>query len=174
MKKLLAIISATLLTLTLFTACTTEKTESPTTTEVLQNTNAETTAPTNNISERTTYEDIAPSATTAQAPAKTPDVPPSTQKPDHTKKKPAADAPVTHAEPATTVANAITKEKAKSIVLAHAGLNESEIKYYRIEPDRERGTLVYEIEFNAGKHEYDYEVNAENGKIIKAEKELRD
>lgn len=174
MKKLLAIISATLLTLTLFTACTTEKTESPTTTEALQNTNEETTTPTNNISERTTYEDIAPSATTTQAPAKTPDVPPSTKKQEHTKKNPAADAPVTHAEPATTVANAITKEKAKSIVLAHAGLEASEITRYRIELDKERRIYVYEIEFDSGKYEYDYEVNAESGKIIKAEKEFRD
>ena len=31
-----------------------------------------------------------------------------------------------------------------------------------------------DVEFVSGKHEYDYEVNAETGKIIKAEKEVRD
>lgn len=48
------------------------------------------------------------------------------------------------------------------------------MKFYHAELDRERKTIVYEVEFVSGKHEYDYEVNAETGKIIKAEKEFRD
>ena len=35
-------------------------------------------------------------------------------------------------------------------------------------------TNVYEIEFDSGKYEYEYEINADTGKVIKAEKEIRD
>lgn len=68
----------------------------------------------------------------------------------------------------------ITKEEAKKTVLAHAGLSESDIKFYKSELDRERAGLVYEIEFVSGKYEYDYEVDAESGKITKSEKEIND
>ena len=68
----------------------------------------------------------------------------------------------------------VDKEEVKKTVLAHAGLNEAEVKFYKAELDRERGGLVYEVEFDAGKYEYDYEVDAETGKVLKAEKEFRD
>ena len=68
----------------------------------------------------------------------------------------------------------VTKDEAKKAVLAHAGLNEADIKFYKVELDRERAGLVYEIEFDAGKYEYEYEVDSENGKVLKAEKEFRD
>lgn len=68
----------------------------------------------------------------------------------------------------------VSKEDAKKAVLAHAGLNEANVKFYKAELDRERGGLVYEVEFDAGKYEYDYEVDAETGKVLKAEKEFRD
>ncbi len=68
----------------------------------------------------------------------------------------------------------ITKEEAKVIVLEHAELDASEISRYKIELDKDGRRLVYEVEFDSGRYEYDYEVNAETGKIIKAEKEFRD
>lgn len=68
----------------------------------------------------------------------------------------------------------ISKDEAKAIVLKHAGLKEAEISRYTAELDKERNNLVYEIEFDAGKYEYEYEINAENGKIIKNQKEYRD
>lgn len=77
--------------------------------------------------------------------------------------------------PAQPAAEAkVTKDEAKAAALAHAGLAENEISRFKIELDKERNVLVYEIEFEAGKYEYDYEVNAENGKVIKNEKEFRD
>lgn len=74
----------------------------------------------------------------------------------------------------TTAAAKITKEEAKAAALDHAGLAEKEISRFKAELDKERNVLVYEIEFDAGKFEYEYEVNAENGKVIKGEKEYRD
>ena len=70
-----------------------------------------------------------------------------------------------------SVDNIISKQQAKDVALNHAGLNENEIVGFKSEIDKERKALVYEIEFHAGKYEYEYEINAENGKVIKADKE---
>ncbi len=69
---------------------------------------------------------------------------------------------------------AVSKDEAKAIVLNHAGLTASDVKRYKAELDRERGSLVYEIEFDSGRYEYEYEVSAEDGRIIKSEKDFRD
>ncbi len=76
--------------------------------------------------------------------------------------------------PSTSADVSVSKEEAKSIVLAHAGLTASDVKRYKAELDRERGGLVYEIEFDSGKYEYEYEVDAQNGRILKSEKDFRD
>ena len=68
----------------------------------------------------------------------------------------------------------ITEEEAKAIILDHAGLKENEIAKYRIELDNERGKAVYEVEFDSATYEYEYEVNAETGEVLKSEKEFRD
>lgn len=66
----------------------------------------------------------------------------------------------------------ITKEEAKRIVLAHAGVKEEQIRSYEAEPDFERGVEIYEIEFKVGKTEYEYKINVNNGEILKAEREI--
>lgn len=65
----------------------------------------------------------------------------------------------------------IGAEKAKSIALSHAGISEAEAKFLEIELDRDDYIKKYEISFHCGDWEYDYEINAETGKIISAEKE---
>ena len=64
--------------------------------------------------------------------------------------------------------------KAKSIALNHAGLSENQAYDMDIELDDEDGTLVYEIEFKSGNMEYDYEIDAASGTILKHEAELDD
>ena len=64
--------------------------------------------------------------------------------------------------------------KAKSIALNHAGVSESKAYDMDIELDDEDGTLVYEIEFKSGNMEYDYEIDAASGAILKHEAELDD
>ena len=64
--------------------------------------------------------------------------------------------------------------KAKSIALNHAGVSENEAYDMDIELDDEDGTLVYEVEFKSGNMEYDYEINAATGAILKHETELDD
>ena len=64
--------------------------------------------------------------------------------------------------------------KAKSIALNHAGLSENQAYDMDIELDDEDGKLVYEIEFKSGNMEYDYEIDAASGAILKHEAELDD
>ena len=62
--------------------------------------------------------------------------------------------------------------KAKSIALDHAGVSENEAYDMEIELDDEDGTLVYEVEFKSGGMEYDYEIDAASGAILKHEAEI--
>ena len=64
--------------------------------------------------------------------------------------------------------------KAKSIALNHAGLRENQAYDMDIELDDEDGQLVYEVEFKSGNMEYDYEIDAASGAILKHETELDD
>ena len=64
--------------------------------------------------------------------------------------------------------------KAKSIALAHAGVSENQAYDMDIELDDEDGTLVYEVEFKFGNMEYDYEIDAASGTVLKHEAELDD
>ena len=68
----------------------------------------------------------------------------------------------------------IAIEKAKEIALQHAGLKENEVSRLRAEKDRDDGRTKYDVEFQQGRMEYDYEIHAETGKILKAEKDYDD
>ena len=64
--------------------------------------------------------------------------------------------------------------KAKTIALNHAGVSENQAYDMDIELDDEDGTLVYEVEFKSGNMEYDYEIDAASGTILKHEAEIDD
>ncbi len=66
---------------------------------------------------------------------------------------------------------AVSAEKAKEIALAHAGISASDASFIRAELDTDDGVQVYEIEFTAGTTEYDYEVDAQTGAILKSSAE---
>ena len=89
----------------------------------------------------------APDAATAPASTPTPSSPP----------KPAANAESGY----------IGESKAKQIALAHAGVSEGSIREFECELDREDGIMVYEIDFECGNYEYEYEINAATGEIVK-------
>ena len=65
----------------------------------------------------------------------------------------------------------ITEADAKAIALRHAGLTESEVRFTKVELDYDDGAYEYDIEFVAGNTEYDYTVNAANGKIVDFDRE---
>ena len=65
----------------------------------------------------------------------------------------------------------IGNEQAKKIALDAAGVSDGEISSFEIEFDIDDGRIIYEIEFICGGFEYEYEIDAANGNIIKSEKE---
>ena len=56
----------------------------------------------------------------------------------------------------------------------HAGLQEADISGYSCELENKNDIGVYEIEFYANRVEYEYEVDALSGSILKSEKERND
>ena len=73
-----------------------------------------------------------------------------------------------------TTNDKISKSKAKSIALSHAGLTSADLIDYEIEYDVDDGIALYEISFEANGYEYEYDIRASDGKIIKSEKERDD
>lgn len=64
--------------------------------------------------------------------------------------------------------------KATSIALNHAGVDANTIYDINTELDVENGIIVYEVEFKSGNIEYDYEIDAATGAILRHETELDD
>ena len=80
-----------------------------------------------------------------------------------------------HKENAPTLPEgAITSEDAVAIALDKAGLTNSQLIGLWSELDYDDGVLVYEVDFSDGKYDYDCDVDALNGKVLKFEKELDD
>lgn len=62
----------------------------------------------------------------------------------------------------------IGKEKAKAIALEAAGVTEAEVYDLDVDFDYEQGVLVYEVDFELGNTEYDYDIDARSGEILRA------
>lgn len=60
-------------------------------------------------------------------------------------------------------------EQAKAIALQHAGVAEGDVRDWSVEADHHRGQLIYEVEFEVGQTDYEYEIDGTSGKILKAE-----
>ena len=61
----------------------------------------------------------------------------------------------------------ISLDKAKEIALSHAGLSSDQVTFVQANKDFDDGIQKYDIEFYCNGKEYDYEINASNGQIIK-------
>ena len=70
--------------------------------------------------------------------------------------------------------SSISKAKAKSIALNHAGLKESEVTGLRVTLEKDDGKTYYEVDFRKGNVEYDYEINPTTGKIVEWDKDIDD
>ena len=53
----------------------------------------------------------------------------------------------------------------------HADLKKSQVRDLGCELDVENGVKVYEVDFDYGKYEYSYDIDALSGKILHREKE---
>lgn len=68
----------------------------------------------------------------------------------------------------------ISASKAKSIAFKNAGVSASKVKRLKVERDKGNGRVVYEVSFDCGRYEYDYEIDAKSGKILDKDKDLID
>ena len=66
------------------------------------------------------------------------------------------------------------KETALQTALKDAGVNEADASRIRVTMDRDDGMLVYEVRFDAAEVEYDYEIDAESGRIVSTDVERWD
>ena len=65
----------------------------------------------------------------------------------------------------------ISQDSALEIAYGHAGINDGDVTRVKAEFDSEDGVMVYEIEFCAGTTEYEYDINARTGQVMKYEAE---
>ncbi|MBO5039558.1 MAG: PepSY domain-containing protein [Clostridia bacterium] len=105
------------------------------------------------------------SANTTQPPVTEPPVtnPPATEPP--------ATQPPASEKPEVTE---ITRKEAINIALSEAGLTREQVRDLEVEKDYERGTLVYEVEFEHGRNEYNYEIRVSDGKVLTNSIEIDD
>ena len=62
-------------------------------------------------------------------------------------------------------------EAAQQAALAHAGVSAADAAFLEAEYDWDDGRMVYEVEFRAGNTEYEYEIDALTGEVVKYERE---
>jgi len=65
----------------------------------------------------------------------------------------------------------IPASQALRIALVDSGVKEKDAKINPVDLDAENGIQYYDVSFISGKIEYEYEINAETGEIISAEKD---
>ena len=78
----------------------------------------------------------------------------------------------TGCQPNQPLSDTIGEESALTSALSHAQLDQDDITNLFIGLDKENGSMVYDIDFTCNGYEYDYDVDAVTGKVIKHEKEL--
>lgn len=60
----------------------------------------------------------------------------------------------------------IGEDRARQIAFEHAGVRQEEVTRLEIEMDYEDGRLIYELEFYLGSREFEYEIDAKDGRIL--------
>ncbi|MCD8216365.1 MAG: PepSY domain-containing protein [Clostridiales bacterium] len=66
----------------------------------------------------------------------------------------------------------IGEEAAKSLAYADAGVEAADVIYVKTEFDYDKGSQIYEIDFTANGKEYEYDIKADDGSVIKKTVEL--
>jgi uncharacterized membrane protein YkoI len=69
-------------------------------------------------------------------------------------------------------ASYIGEDKAKAAAFSHAGVVENNIYNYRCKLDYDDGITHYEIDFDCDGYEYEYEIDAADGSVLKHQKEI--
>ena len=67
--------------------------------------------------------------------------------------------------------NFIGEERAKQIALDKAGLKTNDVIFDRVKLENDDGVWVYEVEFKSQTSEFDAEIKADNGKVLEWEED---
>ncbi len=66
----------------------------------------------------------------------------------------------------------LTQEEALGCALRHANIKRDQVDFIKkVELDCENGRRIYDVRFYEGGFAYEYDIDAENGEILKFEKE---
>ena len=74
-------------------------------------------------------------------------------------------------EVAAGLAGPVSQEQALQIALQHAGISQNQTSRLKVKKEFDDGIEQYEIEFHVGRTEYEYEIDVNSGRILKAEKD---
>ena len=88
--------------------------------------------------------------------------------------KPAETTPEETKPQTSTTKKKIGVTAAKNAAFKHANVKSSDAWDVEVDLDTENGKLVYEVSFDAGGYDYDYDIDAYTGKVIRSEKERDD
>ncbi len=80
-------------------------------------------------------------------------------------------APTQSTSVSTTSAAALTKEQAQAIALEYAGFSADQVSRLRTEYEIDDGVAQYDVSFYEGSWEYEFEIDAETGKILSYDKD---
>ena len=72
---------------------------------------------------------------------------------------------------AVSIDSMITAAQARDAALAHAGLSASDVWDLDVSEELDKRTPYYEVEFKSGGVEYDYEIDAANGSVLRYNQE---
>jgi len=65
----------------------------------------------------------------------------------------------------------VTKEEAEKIALDYAGFTADQVSRLRTEYEIDDGIPQFDVQFYEGDWEYEFEIHAENGKILSFDKD---
>ena len=72
----------------------------------------------------------------------------------------------------TVAGGTITQEEALAKALEKAGLKKEQLDFIKkVEPDFEHGRQIFEVSFYKDGFEYEFDIDAENGNILKFKKD---
>lgn len=76
-----------------------------------------------------------------------------------------------HSTGAASQSGYVGVDAATQTALTHAGLQQSQLNYLEADYDYEDGRMIYEVDFGAAGVEYEYDIDAATGAILKSERE---
>lgn len=85
--------------------------------------------------------------------------------------QPAESKPTSSEQTSPQTVETISRDRAIELALSEASLTKDQVRDLEAEMDRERGDLVWEVDFEFGKYEYSYDINAVTEEVVKVERD---